>query len=83
MKVLTYVLIGLLSLNIAVMLYHSYKISSIVQDIKSLKGVVNTVGELYTIVGGSLKDRATLVKEKVDVSKIGNFLSGLKEKWTK
>lgn len=67
-----------LCFNMAIMSYHLYRLSVILNDVDRLKNVVKTVQELYTIVGGSMSDRMSLVREKVDLNSLGTYLKKLR-----
>lgn len=78
MKALIVVLCALLACNIVVMAYHGYRLTQVTSEIESIKEVGRSVRDAYTILGGSLSEKATLAREKI--AKIPTFLQTIKEK---
>jgi hypothetical protein len=78
MKVLIIVLCCLLVLNIVVMGYHGYKLSAVTSEIESIKDVGRSVRDIYTVLGGSLTEKASLAREKI--GKIPGFFRGVKDR---
>lgn len=78
MRVLIIVLCFLLVLNIVVMGYHGYKLSAVTSEIESIKDVGRSVRDIYTVLGGSLTEKASLAREKI--GKIPGFFRGVKDR---
>jgi Tfp pilus assembly protein PilO len=78
MRVLMGVLCVLLVVNIIVMGYHGYKLSHVTAEIEAIKEVGRTVREVYTVLGGSIGEKATLAREKI--AKIPSFFRRIKER---
>jgi len=58
--------------------YHGYRLTQVTSEIESIKEVGRSVRDAYTVLGGSLREKASLVREKI--GKVPSFLHSIKEK---